>query len=54
MNQEIINNLYEFWEYIGKKIGRLVENDHYKAVSVVESDWPNRVFFHFNWERYFI
>lgn len=44
MNQEIINNLYEFWEYIGKKIGRLVENDHYKAVSVVESDWPNRVF----------
>lgn len=44
MNQEIINNLYEFWEYIGKKIGRLVENDHYKAVSVVKSDWPNRVF----------
>lgn len=44
MNKEIINNLYEFWTYIGRKTGRFVENDHYKSVSVVDSDWPNRVF----------
>ena len=44
MNKEIVNNLYEFWAYIGKKTSRLVEEDHYKSVSVVDSDWPNRVF----------
>jgi len=44
MNKEILKNLYEFWIYIGKKTKRLVENDHYKSVSVVGSDWPNRVF----------
>jgi ribosomal protein S18 acetylase RimI-like enzyme len=44
VNKEILKNLYEFWTYIGKKTNRLVENDHYKSVSVVDSDWPNRVF----------
>ena len=44
MNKEILNNLYEFWAYIGKQTRRLVENDHYKSVSVINSDWPNRVF----------
>ena len=44
MNKKILNNLYEFWSYIGKKTKRLVENDHYKSVSVIDSDWPNRVF----------
>ena len=44
MNKKILNNLYEFWSYIGKKTRRLVENDHYKSVSVIDSDWPNRVF----------
>jgi ribosomal protein S18 acetylase RimI-like enzyme len=44
MNKEILNNLYEFWSYVGKKTRRLVENNHYKSVSVIDSDWPNRVF----------
>ena len=44
MNKEILNNLYEFWSYIGKKTNRFVANDDFKSVSVVYSDWPNRVF----------
>ena len=44
MNEEILNNLYELWTYIGKKTGRLIENDNYKSVPMVDSDWPNRVF----------
>jgi hypothetical protein len=44
MNKEILDNLYELWTYIGKKAGRLVENDNFKSVSMVDSDWPNRVF----------
>nr|WP_319507607.1 GNAT family N-acetyltransferase [uncultured Methanolobus sp.] len=44
MNNAILNNLYEFWIYIGNKTNRLVEKDTYKAVSVTDSAWPNRVF----------
>jgi hypothetical protein len=44
MNEEILDNLYELWTYIGKKTGRLIENDNYKAVSMADSDWPNRVY----------
>ena len=44
MNEEILDNLYELWTYIGKITGRLIENDNYKAVSMADSDWPNRVF----------
>lgn len=44
MNKDILNNLYEFWEYIGKTMNRLVEKDHYKCVSMFDSDWPNRIF----------
>ena len=43
-DKEILENLFEFWSYIGKKINRFVENHNYKAVSVKGSDWPNRVF----------
>ena len=44
MNKGILDNLYEFWTYIGKKTGGLIENDNYKSVSMVDSDWPSRVF----------
>lgn len=44
MNKEILDNLYELWTYIGKKTSRLVANDNFKSVSMVGSDWPNRVF----------
>jgi predicted N-acetyltransferase YhbS len=44
MNKEIIDNLYEFWTYIGEKTSRLTETEEYKAVSMLNSDWPNRIF----------
>lgn len=44
MNKAIINNLYEFWTYIGKTTNKLTETENYKAVSMVDSDWPNRLF----------
>ena len=44
MNDKIINNLYEFWEHIGKLTNRLVKTQEYTTVSMDKSDWPNRVF----------
>lgn len=44
MNEEIINNLFEFWTYIGNKTKKLTESEGYKAVSMTLSDWPNRIF----------
>ena len=44
MNKEILDNLYELWTYIGKKTSRLIANDNFKSVSMVGSDWPNRIF----------
>ncbi len=44
MNSVTVINDCKFWSYVGKKTRRLVENNHYKSVSVIDSDWPNRVF----------
>lgn len=44
MNNQIIDNLYEFWKHIGKLNNRLIETEEYSAVSVDGSDWPNRIF----------
>lgn len=44
MDKEIVNNLYEFWSYLGIKTGRLTETEEYKAVSMTDSDWPNRIY----------
>ena len=44
MDKEIIDNLHEFWSYIGEKTLRLTETEEYKAVSMTDSDWPNRIF----------
>ncbi len=44
MNEQIINNLYEFWSLIGLRLNNLAEADGYKAVSVSGSDWPNRIY----------
>ncbi len=44
MNEQIINNLYELWEQIGKLTNRLSKTENYSAVSMDGSDWPNRVF----------
>ena len=44
MNEEILNNLFEFWTYIGAKTNKLIETENYKSISMIDSDWPNRVF----------
>lgn len=44
MNELIVNNLLEFWTFIGLKTNRLNETPDYKTVSMADSDWPNRVF----------
>lgn len=44
MNNEILNNLYEFWTYIGEKTNKLVKKESYRSVLPANSDWPRRVF----------
>lgn len=44
MNDQIVNNLYEFWKLIGKLNNRLNETENYSVVSMDDSDWPNRIF----------
>lgn len=44
MNTEILNNLYEFWTYIGEKTNKLIKKDNYRSILLTNSDWPNRVF----------
>ena len=44
MNNQIINNLYEFWKQIGSLSNKLTETEYYSTVSMDDSDWPNRIF----------
>ncbi|WP_321516577.1 GNAT family N-acetyltransferase [Marinifilum fragile] len=44
MNNQVINNLYELWEQIGNITNRISKTNSYTAVSMVDSDWPNRIF----------
>jgi len=44
MNDIITKNLFEFWDFIGQKNNIYMESSNYKAVSVVGSDWPKRVY----------
>lgn len=44
MNQQIINNLYQLWELVGTITNKLVKTEYYSAVSMGDSDWPNRIF----------
>jgi ribosomal protein S18 acetylase RimI-like enzyme len=44
MNEQIINNFYEFWSLIGNLAGKLKETVDYKAVLISNSDWPNRIY----------
>ena len=44
MNNQIINNLYEFWKEIGRLTNKQTETEYYSAVSMDNSDWPNRIF----------
>ena len=44
MNNQIINNLYEFWRHIGRLTNNLIETESYSTVAMDDSDWPNRIF----------
>ena len=44
MNNKITNNLFEFWSYVGKQNNIYSDYLNYKAVSVLGSDWPNRIY----------
>lgn len=44
MNEQIINNLYELWEQIGNMTNKLFKTGNYTAVSMGDSDWPNRIY----------
>ncbi len=44
MNQQIIDNLYEFWEQIGNITHKETQTENYSAVTMDDSDWPNRIF----------
>ena len=43
MNDLIVDNLYQFWTFIGKCTDTLEEGKGYMAVKV-DSPWPQRVF----------
>ncbi len=40
----IINNLFEFWTYVGEQAGTIAYAGHYRVVKPQASDWPGRVF----------
>lgn len=44
MNEQIMDNLYQLWEQIGRLTNKLSKTENYSAVSLNDSDWPNRVF----------
>lgn len=44
MNDKIIENLYEFWAFIGRVNDSIIANYDYSYVKVSDSDWPNRIY----------
>jgi ribosomal protein S18 acetylase RimI-like enzyme len=44
MNNRIVCNLFELWQAVGKTLSGFTVTDDFKAVTVEDSDWPNRVF----------
>jgi GNAT superfamily N-acetyltransferase len=45
MNSDIItNNLFDLWSHIGRVNGMYTEHAQFKTVSVIGSDWPNRIY----------
>lgn len=42
--QSIINNLYEFWHYVGIKSGKLITKESFESIMLSDSDWPKKIF----------
>lgn len=47
MDQEewiVINNMFEFWDFVGHQSNTLLTATDFKAILVKDSDWPRRIF----------
>lgn len=44
MNENITNNLFEFWTLIGTLTNKLTKRENYSNITMINSDWPNRIF----------
>lgn len=40
----IINNLYQYWDFVGSSANKLHVQADYKSVNVEGSDWPKRIY----------
>jgi len=44
MNKLIVDNLYEFWTYIGELNNSIIVNNKFSYVKIKQSAWPNRIY----------
>ncbi|RQO73857.1 hypothetical protein DBR43_00150 [Pedobacter sp. KBW06] len=40
----VINNMFEFWDFVGQQSNTLFSTSDFKAILVKDSDWPKRIF----------
>ncbi|SHG46388.1 GNAT family N-acetyltransferase [Pedobacter caeni] len=40
----VINNMFEFWDFVGRQSKTLLTKADFKAILVKGSDWPKRIF----------
>jgi ribosomal protein S18 acetylase RimI-like enzyme len=40
----VINNMFEFWDFVGHQSNTLLTTTDFKAILVKGSDWPRRIF----------
>lgn len=44
MNNQIIDNLFQFWRHVGMLTNKHKDHSKFETVLMADSDWPNRVF----------
>ncbi|UTW65749.1 GNAT family N-acetyltransferase [bacterium SCSIO 12643] len=44
MNQHIVENLFELWDFVGQQNQTLVQTEHWNYIDLKDSDWPKRVY----------
>ncbi|PSL44731.1 acetyltransferase (GNAT) family protein [Chitinophaga niastensis] len=42
--KDIINNLFEFWNFVGNSSKTILVAPDFKAINLHDSDWPKRIF----------
>lgn len=40
----VINNMFEFWNFVGLQSDTLLTTTEFKAILIKDSDWPKRIF----------